>query len=485
MSLIRVLPEVLVDSLLRSWVEIIGLVRLDSAMCNAPERTSLFAYISGNSFAIENHTSSAWHTHFDLLTMWIMKRQISVAELVVSTTFASWRTDRLDYLQRHGQRIRCVKIKGYVSGSDVFRDLCENSPNVTSCSSDNYLPRAAQAYIAVHWKQLTRMSFKVREIGDELISMGKNCQSLMEFVLTGTGELAMPVEFFQVCSPQLSRLQLEGVLLELAHFKAIASHCQLLKHLKLPSRTLMDDDSLLSLAAGCSDLGELKMAGGETVTDAAISAIACNGALTKLCMSGFDSISDVGMSVVAERCPLLFSLGIPTCRSLTDVTLTALGQRCHNLRELDISGTAITHVGLRAVAAGCPQLEVLVAFASNTIAPAIVDIAQRCPRLRRLIAPDTDLSFAAILALRKFCPLLVELLVAGGEIGNEEISALLCGCCALTRVYITDTLVTEQGLCVMLDHCRKLGVTVVYECVHPEGRFDVGFYPSQAQLLDV
>jgi len=65
---------------------------------------------------------------------------------------------------------------------------------------------------------------------------------------------------------------------------------------------------------------------------------------------------DEGVIAVATACNNLDTLIANECQ-LTNQSLEAIAQHCHNLHELDVSQSlGITDAGLRALAYGCPEL---------------------------------------------------------------------------------------------------------------------------------
>jgi hypothetical protein len=108
-----------------------------------------------------------------------------------------------------------------------------------------------------------------------------------------------------------------------------------------------------------------------------IAVVARNRALTSLNLIYNCNVTDRGMEAVTANCPLLESIHLASCNQLTDATLIAIGQHCHNLRQLNINDTSFTHVGLEAVARGCPLLENLSASRGHKLE--FATIARGCP----------------------------------------------------------------------------------------------------------
>jgi hypothetical protein len=326
------------------------------------------------------------------------------------------------------------------------------APNVTVFECRRPVGTAAYTAVANNWRQLTHLTVEDVVLGSDFISVGKNCQSLIELNIWG---LWVPQlrSFFQKCSPVLRSINAR-VPLKPSDYIAIASRCHLLRKLEGPT-DLMDDTALIALGSGCPLLGALDLMYNRTVTDAGLVAFARNGALTTLWVDTCDRPTDQGFRAVAQCSPLLQYVGFNNC-AVTDVTLIALGRHCPHLRILHVNDTSVTDEGLAAIAAGCPLLEEVSAWGCDEVGPAIEAIARGCPRLRILAASEADIPAAAVLARAECCPLLEEVGVCGVEIGDEEISALVSGCPALGKLLITGTSVTLEGLRVIREHCKIL-----------------------------
>jgi hypothetical protein len=259
----------------------------------------------------------------------------------------------------------------------------------------------------------------------------------------------------------------------------IASNCPQLRKL-YTCHGLIEGD-LAALGEGCPQLATVdKMV--EDVTDTGLLAIAQNGALVTLCLIGCFNLTDEGIEATAAFCPHLESVDLNGCALLTDGALVAVGQHCHNLRELAILDSNATWVGLDAIAAGCPLLEAL--YASEcAVGRAIEATARGCPLLRILDVTDVEVPTAAVLALAERCPLLEELgLCRCANVGDDEIAALVHGCPALRKLNIAGTAVTEDGLCEIRDHCKELQRITLSEGMYYNVRNDVHRFPATVEV---
>jgi hypothetical protein len=218
------------------------------------------------------------------------------------------------------------------------------------------------------------------------------------------------------------------------------------------------------------------------VTDAGLLAIARNGALATLCLQTRFGLTDEGLRAAVSFCSHLQSVYLGCCGQIMDSTLVALGNSCHRLRQLDISGTESTDAGLRAIAAGCPLLERLVAFECD-VGPALEAIARGCPRLRVLEVAQVELSPATLQTLVERCPQLQKVTLSYGfGVGDEEIAAMARGCPRLTQLTLMGYAVTEPGTSAIWEHCQKRRGVTADEHTRTDGRNDESFFPARVNV---
>jgi hypothetical protein len=107
--MIRQLPDTLAVTILLSWIELEDLGRLDAALCNRFERSNYISLVRRPIFVLRNSHgrchSDEGNQRMDLIIMWLTKRQISSAELTVTTTFPDTGNSWLLYLRGHGTHV--------------------------------------------------------------------------------------------------------------------------------------------------------------------------------------------------------------------------------------------------------------------------------------------------------------------------------------------------------------------------------------------
>jgi hypothetical protein len=284
--LIWSLPETLVCDLLLSWVDVLVVGRLDSALCNKVQRDKFLSLFCQASFIIRNdlklHLDAPPYANVNFFTAWVLKRQISVERVWVTSTFVNSPAARRIYLQNRGNTVLQVlsRIPSDAGGStveDAFRDLCDQCPHVldVECPSN----QTVQLYVAHRWSQMSHLSIAAGVNEEGLLAMAECCRSLTELTITDHPAFWPVLEkFFERCSRKLQAITLTREF-DSEVCKTIASRCPLLRHLNI-NDDVLDDAALIALGTGCPNLTSLALEG-ETATDVGIIAVARNGALTR------------------------------------------------------------------------------------------------------------------------------------------------------------------------------------------------------------
>jgi hypothetical protein len=271
----------------------------------------------------------------DMYTMWIVRRDIAVTELVVTRTFVENASARRRYLLTHGKYVQAVLILAVYDRCEVlFEDLCLRCPNVVLLNCTTAISPTMSEYIAHSWNMLTHLMVDVNNLHsvthagtikgcdiDNLFIAVEACQSLVELTVRGIPRLSFNLtRIFQVCSPNMQKISLSAPI-STADYHVIASRCPQLRELKIPPIGL-DDAVLESLGTHCPLYTTLQVMYNANVTGEGTAAVARNGALTSLCVNACANITDNGVSYVARCCPLLQSVDISGTQ-LTDATLIA------------------------------------------------------------------------------------------------------------------------------------------------------------------
>jgi hypothetical protein len=491
MDLFSELPEVLISTVLVSWVPVRSFGLLDSAMCNKSTRANYLKLINGSNFVIvqqyEMGDVKNCYERADQFVAWILRRDVALARLIVTEVFVNQRS-RLPYLKSHGKYVRSVRIENralIVSSSDqIVEDLCVHCPGVQVLECYASLAPPALEAVASHWKQLTHLTMEMCNRDDEIGSVARYYRSSDVRYWPAYEWVDEFSEFLCCCSTELLVITTD-VPFDQSDYETIASRCPLLRELNASSED-MEDTALAAIAEGCPFLSTLHVEDNDQITDAGIAAVARNQALQTLSLTGCWNITDAGLRSVVECCPLMERVQLDACRRFSDPTLIMVGQHCHNLRELSVDDTTITPEGLAAVAAGCPLLEKLSVRYSKMADSGTEAAVRALPRLRSFSMGPTEQSTLTVRALAECCPLLEEAgLYRCRDIGDEEITALARRCPALRQIDIMGTAVRRTGLCAIRDHCSKLEVIVLNEYAYDARVEERGFFPATVEVVCV
>ena len=225
----------------------------------------------------------------------------------------------------------------------------------------------------------------------------------------------------------------------------VAHHCSQLRYLVLhPTYPSPDDGNLTeaiqAVARGCSRLKHLDFDG--------------------------NSVSDAAIEAVAQSCHQLQCLVLADC-DVTDVALLAVARGCPKLKELDASLNLVSNAAIEAVAQACPELECLGLAECDITDAALLAVAQGCPKLKEL---DVSLNFwltdAAIQAIARACPQLKNLTVAFcNSLRDEAIDSVARGCPQLECLEVIGLqYLTDSAIHAVAQGCPRLKVLDITQC---------------------
>jgi hypothetical protein len=143
--------------------------------------------------------------------------------------------------------------------------------------------------------------------------------------------------------------------------RVVAENCHDLVTLEAIDCFYLSDQCVLTISQHCKDLDFLDMSRCEMnyrITDVSLMALGqrCHSIRT-LKVNGCDHISDVGLHWLSEGCKLIETLELNGCGKLTDAGMRILGKELHALTAIDIShAKSISDVGIANLAKGCKNL---------------------------------------------------------------------------------------------------------------------------------
>ncbi|XP_059296709.1 F-box/LRR-repeat protein 3-like [Lycium ferocissimum] len=233
----------------------------------------------------------------------------------------------------------------------------------------------------------------------------------------------------------LTSLRMEScTLVPIEAFVLIGQRCQYLEELDLTDNEI-DDEGMKSISK-CVSLSSLKLGICLNITDQGLIHIGmfCSN-LKELDLYRCAGISDLGILAIARGCTGLEMINIAYCNRITDGSFISLS-KCSKLNTLESRGCPlVTSLGLAAVAVGCKQLTTLDIKKCQSIDDAgMIPLAHFSPNLKQINLSYTSvtdvglLSLASISGLQNMTILHLKGLSPGG------LGAALLACGGLTKV---------------------------------------------------
>ncbi|EPS67415.1 hypothetical protein M569_07360 [Genlisea aurea] len=217
-------------------------------------------------------------------------------------------------------------------------------------------------------------------------------------------------------------------------FVLIGQRLPMLEELDLTDNEV-DDEGLKSIS-GCSQLVSLKLGICLNITDQGLIHIGINcSKLVEIDLYRSAGITDASVLAIAGGCPSLGIASLSYCSSISDRSLRSLS-KCSKLNTLECRGCPlVTSLGLAAIAVGCKQLSKLdIKKCRNVDDAGMVPLARFSLNLKQINLSYTSvtevglLSLASISCLQSLTALHVEGMTAAG------LGAGLLACGGLTKV---------------------------------------------------
>ncbi|XP_057983118.1 F-box/LRR-repeat protein 3 isoform X2 [Malania oleifera] len=217
-------------------------------------------------------------------------------------------------------------------------------------------------------------------------------------------------------------------------FVLIGQRCHLLEVLDLTDNEV-DDEGLKSISR-CHRLTSLKLGICLNITDEGLAQVGmCCLKLIELDLYRSAGITDLGISAIARGCTGLEMINLAYCKDITDRSLISLS-KCSRLNTVECRGCLpITSLGLAAIAVGCKQLSKLDMKKCYSVNDAgMIPLAHFSQNLRQINLSYSSvtnvglLSLASISCLQSMTILHLKGLTPGG------LAAALLACGGLTKV---------------------------------------------------
>jgi hypothetical protein len=464
MSFLNNLPQELLSPVLSTWLTIVDVTQLDSALCNHNLRGEFLdrAYKFGDVLQYPD-SSSIWDDSCGPMTDWIFDKGAPVAGFYAVSNFLFSHTKREKYLQNHGDSIRWIEFAPTL-GREKNYDLC----------------RLVTVQLALYCPKLNRLNAADRLDDVALKPVLDMCPMLEDIALGGDGYTSRTVTEMSRKFKKLLRVELlsehvsEKSLITLVRknpglvsfftcakgatdtfFRALALSCSGLTKLLL-SFISVAHASLCILMTQCPHLQRLALDGVTyTITDQKEAEPVLCPSMQLLHFDKVHSYEDLtALGRLMRACRNLTSLDIWECPALPEDAILPIAERFPSLQEVKLydCGVPVTDELLIDISTHYPQLrELEIPFSEDVTHTGLVAVATHCPNLQRVDVQNCDgVTDAFLLALARNCPDLQVLLVAGcSEITDRSVKAVMKRCADLVKLGVEDCIgltdkLTEQ-----------------------------------------
>ncbi|KAJ8533789.1 hypothetical protein K7X08_007113 [Anisodus acutangulus] len=185
---------------------------------------------------------------------------------------------------------------------------------------------------------------------EAFVLIGQRCQYLEELDLTDNEIDDEGLKTISKCA-SLSSLKL-GICLNITNqgLIHIGMFCSNLKELDLYRSAGISDLGILAIACGCTGLEMINIAYCNRITDGSFISLSKCSKLSTLESRGCPLVTSLALAAVAVGCKQLMTLDIKKCQNIDDAGMIPLAHFSPNLKQINLSYTSVTDVGLLSLA---------------------------------------------------------------------------------------------------------------------------------------
>ncbi|KAL2500266.1 F-box/LRR-repeat protein 3 [Forsythia ovata] len=213
-----------------------------------------------------------------------------------------------------------------------------------TCASVAHITNSCTSLTSLRMESCTTVS------AEAFVLIGQRCQFLEELDLTENNIDDEGLKSISRCS-RLASLKL-GICPNITDkgLIHIGICCSKLKELDLYRSAGITDSSILAIARGCTVIETINIAYCKNITDRSLVSLSKCSKLNTLESRGCPLITSFGLSAVAMGCKQLTKLDIKNCQNIDDAGMIPLAHFSQNLRQINLSYTSVTDVGLLSLA---------------------------------------------------------------------------------------------------------------------------------------
>jgi hypothetical protein len=387
-------PDAYLSDLFSVWVTIVDVAQLDSALCAHSVRKE-FMDAAYNSDTVLQYSEKIYEKEDidDEVNAWLFLRSACVSGLNITPVFILDQNSRQQYLWKYGSGMRWVQSMTLERGS---------TQHVTTQTI---------ADVAHYCRNLTRIDLVCSHVSEGcLVTLVRSQQHLRALSLLNRKASAVVVRelALSLSAASLEELKLTAPQLTFTAVCFLLKQCVRLRKLTLLLFRILPSDGDSNAAATNDSMREIILDGGELVALDQLECIlrSCPS-LTKLEISPVAGMGYLRSLPVGAFCPSLVTLSLVGYRPglAGDPMLFSISAHCPHLRVLIIpESTDVTDAALSAVAAGCPLLEELNLDGMNITDVSLLAIAQHCHNLVLLnVSECREVSDDGVLEIMENC----------------------------------------------------------------------------------
>ncbi|KAL0375409.1 UNVERIFIED_CONTAM: F-box/LRR-repeat protein 3 [Sesamum radiatum] len=249
------------------------------------------------------------------------------------------------------QNVSHVGLSSLTSAAGSLRQLILSyGSRVDLALADSLQKLSMLQSIKLDGCQVTSSGLKAIGTAEAFVLIGQRCQLLEELDLTDNEIDDEGLKSISRCS-RLSSLKL-GICLNITDqgLIHIGLCCTKLKELDLYRSAGITDSSISAIARGCSGIEMINIAYCKFISDRSFMSLAKCPKLKTLESRGCPLITSLGLAAVAVGCKQLAKLDIKKCHSIDDAGMIPLAHFSQNLKQINLSYTSVTDVGLLSLA---------------------------------------------------------------------------------------------------------------------------------------
>jgi len=194
--------------------------------------------------------------------------------------------------------------------------------------------------------------------------------------------------------------------------------------------------------------------------------------IRELNLSGNRDITDEGLGALAEGCPLIEKLNLSECSEITDEGIKTIANFCTSLISLDLSGCDdnITDDSIKYLATQCSLLKYIdLAFCDEITDSSIIAIADHCRNLKSINITNIDnegIGDESIVKLAENCNELEEVIFEYCLLTNESVLAFAKYCPRLKVINVAEIVnITDEAIIKLAEGCQELELVNVRGCI--------------------